>query len=745
MMKKIFLLIIFLLCFFSYAQKEYSLSKISSDKIKLDGVVNTSEWENAIQIPLIYEQEPGNNTQAQRRTIAYLTYSDEFLYVAFISYVDPSTEVRASMRPRDNMSIWNDDMFIIRFDTFKDARNNFVLASNSLGSQFDLRMLNATDDRGKYDSSFNVNFFSVGSITEDRYQVEWKIPFSEIPSPNGENQQWNFNLGNRYYKDGKSIDLGSQTLDRDNPCEVCQTTDVLNISNIKVKKRFELLPYVSASVSGERENIDDKISYEPIERRVGLGINMDFNKTTSLEVTFNPDFSQVEADVTRIDINSAVSLRYRERRPYFSRGTDIVRFSDGAFYSRSISNPSVSTKLLSQNSNSRVFFLTAIDQNSPYLIASEDKSYLGEGGQSFVNVFRYQRIINDKTRIGMYTSNRYYKDGGYGNLVGIDGLLILNKKWRLNYELFKNFNQEPNKNWIDSSDKIGDRSIMLDGEQFNGDALYLTFERNTEHWKSYFTYRNISPDYQTDVGFVVKNNRRWATFRHMYQNIVDKKNLRSFELGTKLDVNYTFDNNLKTISLDGEFQIETIGNTEISYTYDWDIFKNFMDIDFKDLPTSDLNIRSSPTEFFNFNISYEWGKDLAYNEEIPEKGKLKTFSIYASFQINENLNINGLLNYSELKTLDASEYYFSGNIFRLTTRYQFSNFLNLRLIAEKNTFNKSFFIQPLVQWNPNPSTIFYLGGNQNTDLEIDQEIIPLLKFRRSQIFFKFQYLIGLKK
>ena len=136
---------------------------------------------------------------------------------------------------------------------------------------------------------------------------------------------------------------------------------------------------------------------------------------------------------------------------------------------------------------------------------------------------------------------------------------------------------------------------------------------------------------------------------------------------------------------------------------------------------------------------------LAYNEEIPEKGKLKTFSIYASFQINENLNINGLLNYSELKTLDKSEYYFSGNIFRLTTRYQFSNFLNLRLIAEKNTFNKSFFIQPLVQWNPNPSTIFYLGGNQNTDLEIDEEIIPLLKFRRSQIFFKFQYLIGLKK
>ena len=121
--------------FFSYAQKEYSLSKISLDKIKLDGVVNMTEWGDAVQIPLIFEQEPGNNTKAERNTVAYLTYSDEFLFVAFISFIDPDTEVRGSIRPRDNMSIWNDDMFIIRFDTFKDARNNFVLSSNSLGSQ----------------------------------------------------------------------------------------------------------------------------------------------------------------------------------------------------------------------------------------------------------------------------------------------------------------------------------------------------------------------------------------------------------------------------------------------------------------------------------------------------------------------------------------------------------------------------------------------------------------------------------
>ena len=66
-----------------------------------------------------------------------------------------------------------------------------------------------------------------------------------------------------------------------------------------------------------------------------------------------------------------------------------------------------------------------------------------------------------------------------------------------------------------------------------------------------------------------------------------------------------------------------------------------------------------------------------------------------------------------------------------------------RLVAENNSFIDQFYIQPLIQWNPNPSTIFYLGANQNTLEEIDDITFSLFQFNRSQIFFKFQYLIGL--
>ena len=69
--------------------------------------------------------------------------------------------------------------------------------------------------------------------------------------------------------------------------------------------------------------------------------------------------------------------------------------------------------------------------------------------------------------------------------------------------------------------------------------------------------------------------------------------------------------------------------------------------------------------------------------------------------------------------------------------------MSLRIIAEYNDFQKKLFVQPLLQWNPNPSTIFYIGGNQNAlREEIGNNFGPLY-LDNSQMFIKFQYLISL--
>ena len=737
-------ILLMLMTHYALGQNQYEPQKSLASQIILDGVLSEGEWENTTPIPLDYEVNPGNNSPAQKKTIAYLTYTDTHLYVGIHAFDRPEN-VRANVRSRDDFNMFlQDDVVSISFDTYADGRNNYILVANPFGSQFDVRAINAVTDEQRYDGSFNMDFETAGSIVSEGFQVEYKIPFSSLPFPNGTDQKWHFKLGRKYYNE-KNVEVEVQNLpfDRDNPCEVCQTTEVLLLKDITIEKRVELLPYVAGNLSGQKPSQQASLKYDPFKPNAGLGLNLDLNKNSGLEITLNPDFSQVEADVTQIDVNSSFALEYPERRPFFNRGTDIVNFTDGAFYSRSINNPLLSTKLLSQAKKSRIYFLTAIDQNSPYQIAGEDRSYLGQGGQSFVNVFRYQRLVNKNTRLGLVSTNRYYKEGGYGNLFGTDGWFLISKNWRLTYELLANFNQEPEAHWIETEDQIQGRSVALNKEKYGGSAVYLQLYRNTEHWKSYFFYRDISPEYQANVGFVVKNNRRWGTVFHEYRNFINKKGLQFFSIGTKADLNYTFQNYLKAVSIDGIFSLRTYLNTTIQYTYDWDIFKNYLGKNYRNVGKSELILRNNPSESFSLMIRSTFGRDLAYNEENPEVGKEFTVFAMPSFQLGDKLNLSPSIRYASLKEMNSPNRYFEGAITRFSARYQFTNFFSIRLISEYNSFADKFFIQPLIQWNPNPSTVFYVGGNQNSLEDFNDEFYSPFRVDQTQFFLKFQYLIGL--
>ena len=515
-------------------QNSYALKK--TKEIQIDGVWDSSEWQQAVEVPFPYEITPNNNTPAKKETVGYITYDELHLYIAVKAFDDPQN-VRASIRPRDDFKMLGDDTIFIALDPFADARNNLLLGVNPVGSQLDARAVNATTDDDRYDISFNVNYESAGQLNDEGYVVEFKIPFSEIPFPGGKNQKWNFRIGRRYFENGNEIELRTQTLDRDNPCLVCQTTSELIFTDITIAKRVEFLPYLTSAVVGNRES--ESIAYGPLRLDAGLGANLDLTKNTALEVTLNPDFSQVEADITQVDVNSSFALEYPERRPFFSRGTGIVNFESDLFYTRSINDPIFSGKLLNQGRKGRWYALAAVDENSPYRVAGEDRSYLGNAGKSFVNIVRYQHLISDKSRLGGFNMSRIYENNSQGILWGIDGLFLIGDNWRITFELAHSSTKEGYQDWIESEDSFGNYSVALDGESYGGHNFYFQAYRNTEHWKSYIKLRDISPNFRTDLGFVVKNNRRWATVYHLYQNISDRKGLQSYGFGTKADINFS--------------------------------------------------------------------------------------------------------------------------------------------------------------------------------------------------------------
>ncbi|MBJ34742.1 MAG: hypothetical protein CMC90_02425 [Flavobacteriaceae bacterium] len=741
---KIFILT-FIFSNLCFAQKEFNLIKSLENDIVLDGIISADEKRNSLVTSIDYEQEPGDNIATKLQSEVFITYTDTFIYFGVKAYGNPEN-IRGQVKPRDQSEYENEDMIFIRIDPFGDSRSNYILGSNAFGSQVDLRVKNATNEEDSFDSGYNAVFETKSSIVKDGYVLEFKIPINSLPYPPGKNQIWKFNISRVFTLNGTFYRSQTQPYDRSDPCWVCQVTDKLIMKNIVYKGKTELLPYISSNITGQRQTgYKDPIKYGKIKGDFGIGLNYDFSPSSSIEATINPDFSQIEADETQIDINSSFALDYPELRPFFNKGMDLLKFMDRGFYSRTINSPSFSSKFVNLGQNSGTILLSAIDEVSPYLIGGEDKSYNGNGGISYVNAFRHQRLINEGSKYGFFTTNRYFKEGGYGNLIGIDGLFTFNKIWRFQFELSKSFNKEPIANWIESDETFLDKTVKLDGENFKGSANYIRLSRNTEHWNTYLFYKGISPGFRADVGFVPRINRRYGSIYQGYTSFFDKKYLKEFNTSLKGDINYNYDNQLKTKNFEFNISIKTFGKTEIGYVYEYNLFRKYLNIDFKHYGKSRIGIRGFPTEKLTFDFEGKIGKEIAFNEVTPKIGEEKTIFFSLAYKLGYNINVSSSINYSRLENFKNNKAIYDGYISRLSFRYQFNNDFSIRLVSEYNKFNDTFLLQPLIKWNPNPSTIFYIGGIQNSinSFELEPEDFDPFRVNKSQFFLKFQYLIGI--
>jgi len=740
-MKKLFLYFTLILSFVSYSQKtSHFLNKIDKTTVKFDGIVSDEEINNAAEISLKYEISPSYNTEAERSTIAYITYSETYLYVGVKAQRD---KIISNIINRDDWAMYNGDLISIELDTYGDARNQIFLVANPSGSLLDAIRL---DGRGYSGSDYNLrksanfDFNARGSIKDDGFDIEFIIPFSEIPFPNGKDQKWNINIRSRHFEERVAITTNSSKANREATCQLCLMDHEILFKDIVIEKQLEFLPYISGNFSGEKQLYNETLKLNNQNFDYGLGINFDLNKNLSIEATINPDFSQVESDVTKIDINSPTAINYPEQRPFFNRGVDALDFEINVFNSRSINDPSFASKILNQGRKSRLYLLTAFDNETPYLVPTEFESFRGIGTNSFNSVFRYQNFLDDKTQLGFISLNRIYDGGGYGNTFGADALFNFSDIWKFSVEGFLNFNKEPIADWIKSDKNFGDYTVNLDGESFNGYSFFSEIRRETETWRSFIQYKVMSDDFRSDIGFITKNDIKQYDFWHSFYQYPNKKYLQNYRISFRHEQTYDYSETLKRSSSQLYIQFLTIGDTNIFYNYEYNWKKSHLEYQFQDFINHLLRIRGKPLSFLDFNFSYKFGKDIAYREIIPQLGYETNINFDIEFAINNNLRVKPIISYQDIRKADSNEYYFKGYIGRLDIRYQFNTNLDIRLISEYNDFSEQVFLQPLISWRPNPDTIFYLGGNQNYINNFIDYNSPHYRVNKTQLFLKFQYL-----
>ncbi|MGB7061919.1 MAG: carbohydrate binding family 9 domain-containing protein, partial [Candidatus Zixiibacteriota bacterium] len=465
----------------------------SAGAISIDGNLNDPGWKSAARATNFVERSPGDNTQPEVETEAFITYDNDNLYVAFVCYDDPAT-IRATMCQRDRFN--GDDAVCLLMDTYCDASWAYEFFVNPYGIQKD-RLWTSVGGEGEgyEDLGYDLIWESAARVTATGYQVEMAIPFESIRFPNKDAQTWKVDFWrNRPRESYKQYSWSAR--DRNEQCWPCQWGTVEGIKNVHPGKGIEILPTVLAYQSGSLQNLsepDVRFRNGNPDGEFSLGGKYSVSSDVTVEASINPDFSQIESDAAQIDVNTTHALYYQERRPFFQEGSDIFRTLFNSFYSRMINDPAFTAKLTGRMGRTSIGFLAAHDENTPYMIPLEEGSLVINSGRSVINVVRGSRGFGDNSMIGFIVSDRRLDGGGSGSIAAIDGRIRLSKNYSIDGQFIASHTREPDDTLLTSDfNRIrfdnGKHTAAFDGESFYGSAFITRFNRDARSWNFFVDY-----------------------------------------------------------------------------------------------------------------------------------------------------------------------------------------------------------------------------------------------------------------
>ena len=700
---------------------------IMGSNIVLDGTLSTDEWDKSLSFDLEYELMPSRNTPAALKTTAFVQYDEKYLYIGIKAYGDPN-KIRSTLKNRDET--WNEDYVALMADPFRDGRYGILIGVNALGVQLDEKHIS----NAQPDNSWDILFQSATSFQHDGYSAELIIPFSELQLPDTEVQKWKMGFIRKSYEAGVQTVFGSFKNLPAETCYACQADEEILLGSPEKIYRNYLYPYIFLNQNGNRPAKDFKFQNPDYE--LGITGLYDLTKSSSIEYTINPDFSQVESDVPMIMANQTFAMSYPEKRTFFLEGAELLKSDTETVYTRSITNPLGALKYTNQGDKSSTYLLQATDTDSPYLAAGQYRSFKGNAGKSKVTIGRFKQNLGNKSHIGLIATNRDFQIGGSGSVVEFDSLINFLDDYILDLNYARSDTQEGNINFIETDETFAGRTYAMDGESFSGTAKNIRLRRAVDGSYAGIRFKDVSPTYRAHVGFVGRNNYK---SRNYWYGRTYRSN------GTLRKITFHW-NNRNRLNFRGEktqefyeFKIDLETNFNFTGTVEWQIkpSEKYNGIQYGEQKDIEIRGQYHPSEAFFTSFEIEKGESIAYRIDNPEIGDSTEYNIYNVFRFSDNFKISLGHRYSELKNKFTGKNFYAGEINRLELDYQIDGALSTRTIIEKNDFSDDYFLEALFQWKPNPYTIFYAGGTQ-----FYKESNPFsnnIRLETSQIYAKFQY------
>jgi hypothetical protein len=295
----------------------------------IDGRLDDACWGGA-QPSTNFMLRTGDGDVPSQQTIVRVCHDDTHIYVAFECLEDRMDALSAAVAVRDAGELDEDDTVTFAFDTFLDGRSSYAFACNALGTEMDLHV---SECGRSVDDGWDAVWSVATKRSEDRWTAEFAIPFSGLRYSGAEEMIW----GVDFWRSERPHREVSSWSNRDGgTLDPSHYGRLVGLSGIETSRGIEVLPF--ALMKYDASNLYD-YPLEPggsgwdVHPDLGLDVEFAPVSTTTVSLTLNPDFAQIEADENRINLTGN-ELFLDERRPFFSENADVFRMPLPLLYTR---------------------------------------------------------------------------------------------------------------------------------------------------------------------------------------------------------------------------------------------------------------------------------------------------------------------------------------------------------------------------------------------------------------------------
>lgn len=306
--------------------------------IAIDGRLDDAGWKGVPIAGDFWQRMPKEGAPPGHRTEFQIAYDDQSIYVGVRAYDDAPHQIRNLLHRRDQDS--GADWIYVFIDSYHDRRTAFGFGLNAAGVQRDQLMY---DDVAE-DASWDAVWSGASHIDAQGWTAEYRIPLGQLRFADDDDAAWGVQV-TRYIGRTGEQDVWAPA-PRGEPRYVSRFGALEGLQGLDGGRRIEVLPYVTGGIGRAAHDPADPF-HDAIDPRGGVGLDAKLGLTSAVTVaaTINPDFGQVEADPSQVNL-SANETYFAEKRPFFLEGTEIFQFgigqgdgdgsSSSLFYSRRI-------------------------------------------------------------------------------------------------------------------------------------------------------------------------------------------------------------------------------------------------------------------------------------------------------------------------------------------------------------------------------------------------------------------------